>query len=172
MANLEGVNWSELLPGVLLGIETAPKEDLQCSSAELVYEFPLCMPDDFIPTKTSSTKQDLSTIIYTLQSRVQNLVPMSLTRHILAQPFVPESFSTAEYVFVRAGTTRRPLVPQYEGPFEVSQRNRKTFLLDIGGEEQAVSLHRLQAAFLDHSKNISTPKPKNRGRPPIAREEA
>ena len=73
-------------------------------------------------------------------------------------------------VFVRAGATRRPLVPPYEGPFKVLQRNRKTFLLDIGGEEQTVSLDRLKPAFLDHSTNIPTPKPKKRGRPPITRE--
>ena len=170
MAKLQGPNWLDLLPGVLLGIRTAPKEDLQCSSAELVYGFPLSVPGDFIPTKTSSTKQDPSTILPALRDKVRNLVPISMTRHILAKPFVPESLTTAKYVFVRAGATRRPLVPPYEGPFKVLQRNQKTFLLDIGGEEQTVSLDRLKPAFLDHSTSIPTPKPKKRGRPPITRE--
>ncbi|KAK8391150.1 hypothetical protein O3P69_017067 [Scylla paramamosain] len=34
---LDGQNWMDELPWVLLGIRTAPKKDLACSSAELVY---------------------------------------------------------------------------------------------------------------------------------------
>ncbi|KAI0241039.1 hypothetical protein LSAT2_002963, partial [Lamellibrachia satsuma] len=45
----EGLNWLDELPWVLLGIRTAPKEDLGCSSAELVYGAPLTVPGDFIP---------------------------------------------------------------------------------------------------------------------------
>ena len=36
-AGLTGPNWTAELPWVLLGICTAPKDDLGCSSAELVY---------------------------------------------------------------------------------------------------------------------------------------
>ena len=47
-ACLSGPNWMDELPSVLLGIRTAPKEDLGCSSAELVYRSPLTIPGDFI----------------------------------------------------------------------------------------------------------------------------
>ena len=47
-ARLTGPNWSNELPWVLLGIRTAPKEDLGCSSAEMVYGAPLTVPGDFI----------------------------------------------------------------------------------------------------------------------------
>ena len=47
-ACLTGPNWIEELPWVLLGIRTAPKEDLGCSSAELVYGATLSVPGDFI----------------------------------------------------------------------------------------------------------------------------
>ena len=40
-ARLTGPNWMDELPWVLLGIRTAPKEDIGCSSAELVYGAPL-----------------------------------------------------------------------------------------------------------------------------------
>ena len=39
-ARLTGPQWAQVLPWVLLGIRTAPKEDLGCSSAELVYGTP------------------------------------------------------------------------------------------------------------------------------------
>eukprot|EP00731_Ephydatia_muelleri_P025879 Em0017g962a len=38
-----GPNWTADLPWVLLGIRTAPKDDLGCSSAELVYELTLTL---------------------------------------------------------------------------------------------------------------------------------
>ena len=40
-ACLSGPNWLQELPWVLLGIRTAPKEDLRCSSTEVVYGAPL-----------------------------------------------------------------------------------------------------------------------------------
>eukprot|EP00731_Ephydatia_muelleri_P031013 Em0022g527a len=60
-ARLTGLNWTMELPWVLLGIRTAPKDDLGCSLAELVYGAPLTVPGhrnwsldtaDGLPTKT------------------------------------------------------------------------------------------------------------------------
>ena len=47
-ACLSGPGWTRDIPWVLLGIRTAPKEDLVCSSAELVYGHPLTVPENFI----------------------------------------------------------------------------------------------------------------------------
>ena len=49
-ACLTGPNWTRDLPWVLLGIWTAPKEDLGYSSAEMVYGVPRTVPGDFIST--------------------------------------------------------------------------------------------------------------------------
>ncbi|KAJ8403961.1 hypothetical protein AAFF_G00343110 [Aldrovandia affinis] len=43
-ASLKDDSWCNRLPWVLLGIRTAPKEDLQSSSAELGYGQPLSSP--------------------------------------------------------------------------------------------------------------------------------
>ncbi|KAJ8400215.1 hypothetical protein AAFF_G00399090 [Aldrovandia affinis] len=48
-ASLKDDSWCDRLPWVLLGIRTAPKEDLQSSSVELVYGQSLCVLGDFIP---------------------------------------------------------------------------------------------------------------------------
>ena len=47
-ARLQGPNWADELPWVLLGLRTAPKEDLGFSTAELVYGTPLTVPGEFI----------------------------------------------------------------------------------------------------------------------------
>ena len=44
MARLTGPDWIDELPWVLLGIRTVPKEDLGCSSAEMVNGAPLTVP--------------------------------------------------------------------------------------------------------------------------------
>ena len=49
MARLVRPNWLDELPWVLLGIRTAPKEDLRCSSPEPVYGAPMTVPGDFVP---------------------------------------------------------------------------------------------------------------------------
>ena len=51
-ARLTGSYWVEELPGVLLGLITAPKEDLGYSSAEMVYGEPLTIPGEMISNGT------------------------------------------------------------------------------------------------------------------------
>ena len=54
-SRLKGPNWVDELPWILLGFRTAPKEDLHCSMAELVYGTPLTLPGEFItPSQTSA----------------------------------------------------------------------------------------------------------------------
>ena len=43
------------LPRVLLGIRTAPNEDLNCSSSELVYGTPLSVPGNFWPSTAATS---------------------------------------------------------------------------------------------------------------------
>jgi len=56
-ARLTTPNWMDELPWILLGIRTASKEDLHCSSAELVYGAPLTVPGDFVAKPQDSTIQ-------------------------------------------------------------------------------------------------------------------
>ena len=48
-ASLKDGDWVDRLPWVMLGLRCAPEEDLQSSSAELVYRQALRVPGDFIP---------------------------------------------------------------------------------------------------------------------------
>ena len=51
---MKGPDWVDKCPRVLLGIVVAPKGDLQCSSAELVYGGPLSVPGDFLPSHSDN----------------------------------------------------------------------------------------------------------------------
>ena len=60
-ARLSSPNWVDELPWVLLGIRVVPKDDLQTSSAELVYGEPLMIPNDF--TSSNSTPWDATNLV-------------------------------------------------------------------------------------------------------------
>ena len=146
-ARLNNPNWVDELPWVLLGIRTAPKEDLGTSSAELVYGGPLTVPGDFIPT--SSTSLSPATYLSGLRDKVRTLAPVPTSQHGLHKSSVPKELYLSSYVFVRRDSHRNSLQHPYEGPFKVISPGTKVFILDMGGKSQKVSVDRLKPAHLD-----------------------
>ena len=156
-------NWVDELPWVLLGIRTAPKEDLGTSSAELVYGEPLTVPGDFISTTYSSLQP--SSYLSTFRDRLQFLAPVPTSRHGTQTTFVPVELHRSPYVFVRRDSHRSPLQRPYEGPFKVISAGSKVFILDMGGKAETISIDRLKPAHLDIDQPVRVAMPKPRGRP-------
>lgn len=163
-ARLTTPNWLDELPWVLLGIRTAPKEDLHCSSAELVYGAPLTVPGDFIATPQG--RHDSPTVLPQLRDLVSKFVPTPTTRHGGPRISVPHDLQSSEYVFIRRDAHRTPLQRPYEGPFHVLERGPKFFKIDFGGKADTVSVDRLKPAHLDLDQPVQVAKPRRRGRPP------
>ena len=96
-AHLTGPNWTQELPCVLLGIQSAPKEDLECSSAELVYGTPITVPGNFIPS--NSTHSD-GFQLWHLHDRVHLLAPIPTLQHGAVPTYMPRNLQQARFVFV------------------------------------------------------------------------
>ena len=92
-ASLKDSNWVDKLLWVLLGIRTAPKEDLQSSSAELVYGQPLRVPGDFVPGTTVPWSATLQRS--TLLNNARLFAPVPTSRHGLPQSHIPAGLRTA-----------------------------------------------------------------------------
>ena len=163
-ARLTGPNWVDELPWVLLGIRTAPKEDLGCSSAELVYGAPLTVPGDFIANHGHHS--DHSFQLQRLRDQVRTLAPVPTSRHGTAPVSVPSELQRAKFVFIRRDTHHTPLQRPYEGPFKVIESGPKTFKVDIGGKTKIVTVDRLKLAHLDVDSPVQVAQPRPRGRPP------
>ena len=163
-ARLNGPDWVDELPWVLLGIRTAPKEDIKSSSAELVYGAPLTVPGDFLATPSGTDEP--TKILPQLREKVGKLAPVPTTHHGSSRvAYVPSTLHNSQFVFVRRDSHRTPLQRPYEGPFKVIEHDDKVFTLDVGGRNEVVSVDRLKPAHLDVDKPVPLAAPPRRGRP-------
>ena len=140
-------HWVDTLPLVLLGIRSAVKEDLLCSSAELVYGSPLRLPGEFFGTNPP-TYTDRNSFLTRLRHSVSAWKP-SPTRLQNVHSYVPKDLSSCSHVFIRIDSHRSPLQPRYDGPFQVVRRKEKSFLIQRLNRLDWVSIDRLKPAFLD-----------------------
>jgi cleavage and polyadenylation specificity factor subunit 1 len=132
MARLHGPNWYDDLPIVMLGIRTALKEDLQCSSAELVYGTTLRLPGEFFcPTQTPSV--DPHAFLGRLRDVMHQQHPVPTQYHGPRPSYVPGSLQHATHVFVRHDAVKPPLQRLYDGRFLVLKWHEKYFTLDKNG---------------------------------------
>ncbi|KAJ8409954.1 hypothetical protein AAFF_G00209950 [Aldrovandia affinis] len=148
----------------MLGLRTAPKEDLQSSSAELVYGQPLRVPGEFMPNTTdpwSAAAQRAS-----LLDSARVFAPVPTTQHGVPTSQVPPGLRSAGYVFIRHDAHRGPLQPPYDGPFRVLEHGPKNLVVDIGGRPEHVSVDRVKLAHLDVTQPVDLAIPPHRGRPP------
>ncbi|GFR85827.1 Pol polyprotein [Elysia marginata] len=158
------------LPWVLLGLRTAPKEDLGTSAAELVYGTPLSVPGEFIdptlkPLHACAPNDPFSTC-------VRNLSPLPTSHHGLPSSSpVPQALRDAQFVFIRHDGHRGPLRRPYDGPFRVVASGDKTFRIMVGSREEVVSTDRLKAAHVDLTGPVTVAQPPRRGRPPLQQAE-
>ena len=152
-------DWPQHLPWVLLNIRTAPKTDSNTSAAEVVYGAALTLPaQPPSPTETPPAAVDTQ--------RAETAIP---TRELQQPPptEVPAHLAAAEIVYVRKGGQPGPLAPPYSGLYRVISKGPKYFSIDIGGQQQAVTVDRLKP----HTGTAaSTPaSPSRRVRQPAAR---
>lgn len=147
--------WSKALPLVLLGIRTALKEDLQCSSAELVYGEPLRLPGELFVPATHNSDSSAPDFVVRLRATMASLRPIPASRHAQQSTFVFKDMPSATHAFLRDDTVRRPLQPPYTGPYKILTRSSKTVTLDVGGKKHEVSIDRVKPAHLEADSSLA-----------------
>ena len=140
--------WSHELPFILLGIRAAVKDDLACSSAELVYGCPLRLPGQFFDPPSAAVNPS-SNYVKALQTIMQSLKPVPTSQHATVSPcaFIPMELQSSTHVFIRHDGTKKVLQLPYDGPYAVLARDAKHFTVDIKGKPDTVSIDRLKPAF-------------------------
>ncbi|XP_046406332.1 uncharacterized protein LOC124171233 [Ischnura elegans] len=72
--------WADMLPAILLGFPAAWKEDLQATSADLVYGASLRLPGEFL-TPSSVPAPSGTAFVSQLREHFRKLTPKSAARH-------------------------------------------------------------------------------------------
>ncbi|XP_045456055.1 uncharacterized protein K02A2.6-like [Melitaea cinxia] len=163
-----GKDWTESLPVVLLGLRAAWKEDLQFSSAELVFGEQLRIPGEFMTS--SPNKVEYPDFIRALRHKMSELRPSPSSNHAQPRVFIHRDLSDATHVFLRQDLLRGSLEPPYAGPYKIISKTNKTMDLSIGNKIVKVSLDRVKPAYIlneeqgDDKKNLSTRKTTRSGR--------
>ena len=144
--------WTETLPLVLLGLRNTLKEDINATPAQMVYGATLRMPGDFF-ANTHAKTIDSSNYADRLRDNMSKLVPTRTSTHAKTHVFLSPELENASHVFIRVDKVRAPLVPPYDGPFEVISRNPSHFTVRIptpnGLIDDTISIERIKPAFID-----------------------
>ena len=101
------VHWVDALPLILLSFRTTVKEDLKCTTAELVYGTTLRLPGEFFTT--SSTNSDPMSYAAQLKLAMERLRPTPVRRQLPRKSFVSDNLSNCTHVFIRHDAVKRPL---------------------------------------------------------------
>ncbi|KAE8737504.1 hypothetical protein FOCC_FOCC017032, partial [Frankliniella occidentalis] len=149
MCHADTIHWVESLPLVLLGIRSAFKEDLQATSAELVYGQPLRLPGELIAAPAADTESP-SELLARLRQHFSKLRPTLASRHANPSTFVFKDLTKCSHVLLRVDRVRRSLEEPYIGPFKVIKwdDSGKTVDLDLHGKTETVSVDRVKPAYM------------------------
>lgn len=150
MAN-QNTNWLENLPLILLGLRSTVREELGYSPAEITYGRTLRLPCDFF---VATPKAEPDTYVGRLQKRFEEIKPTPTSNHSIRKIFIHKELPKSSHVFLRTDSQRKPLQNPYEGPFEVKERDDKTYVIIINGKPKRVSIDRLKPAFLQNTEEI------------------
>ena len=146
---LDSTNWTSILPIVLLGIRTSLKEDLHCTTAELVYGTTLRLPGELFNTSyANSAVPDPLCYVTKLKIAMQQLKAVPPRQHSNKE-FVSKDLMTCTHVFVRRDAVRKPLQRPYDGPYKVLKTAEKHFTVEVKGKKEVISIDRLKPAYLE-----------------------
>ena len=166
-ARLTSSAWMDDLPWVLLGLRTAPKDDMGASVAEMVYGASLAVPGAFF---APGGGPEASEHLQRMRDIAGRMVPAPDAWHNTRSDTHSPRLAEAEFVFIRRDGSHGPLQTPYTGPYRVLERKEKYFRLQCGEREETVSVDRLKPAFADPDQPIQPAIPPRRGRPPKAKE--
>ncbi|VDL96728.1 unnamed protein product [Schistocephalus solidus] len=118
-------NWTDHLSLVLLGINSALKSDLDCSTAELVFGVTIRLPGEMISPSPCGVVENPTNLLHRLRQFMRTLSPVPCDR------------------------VRWPLEPPDDDQFRVVSRETKTFRIRSENREEVLSVDRLKAAVPD-----------------------
>ena len=142
-------DWKDNLPVVLLGMRTALKEDLGCSSAEVCFGTVLRVPGEYYRPLQPETWADRTDFAERLVSYMSDLVPVQPRMPVNRPVYVHKDLLSCTHVFIRTDAVKKPLESPYTGPFEVVSRTDKNIVVLMAGRQDTISIDRCKPAYVE-----------------------
>ena len=138
--------WYENLGLVLLGIHSTVKEDIGCSSSELILGTTLRLPGQFFSDNDETVSHtEYRGRLLTLMKSLKPSLPREPRRRSSS---LEKALRTCTHVFVRDDGSPTSLQLGYTKPFPVLDKEDKYFILDLGYRTDSVSIDTLKAAHM------------------------
>ena len=134
---------------MMLGLRTAFKEDLGCSSAELVYGTHLRLPGGYFEAPGAFEHTRLVDFLPSLRRAMDSLRTAPVIRHGTAHTNWPTALKNCTHVFIRRDKHKPPLTRPYDGRYRVVSRSAKFYTVDMGTRLDNISVDRLKPAPVD-----------------------
>ena len=145
---LDGDNWLNNLPMLLLSMRNAVKEPINTSSAFLTFGQELRFPGEYVQGDSESTRNvSHSEIAQRLTEIFTNMKPVK-SKRARKPVYVPQKLEDAKFVYKQVPAKQNCLSPLYEGPYEVVAKQDKYWILKKGDTTDTVSKDRLIPAML------------------------
>lgn len=159
------LNWSEVLPTILLGLRASYKKDIQASAAELVFGTTLELPEKYF-TFEDPIKQPLI-FVEKLRKHMRQVRESPTTHHTKIKTFIHKDLQDATHVFIRIDRPRKPLECPYKGPFKIIERiSDFLYRIDLRGQPEEINIDRLKLAFMERKEEeLLNPNPDDQPRP-------
>lgn len=163
MARSATTRWTQELPTVLLGLRNALRNDCNLSPALYTYGTTLRVPADFfIPTKCNVEDEDF---VHRLTQAFTSLAPTLRTQSSSRNTFIHKELATCTHVYVRNDTVRKPLVPPYDGPYQVLERHEKYYKIQLPLRTAVITIERLKPAYTYNDDEEPTSSPSTQQSP-------
>ena len=122
----------------------------------VLYGSPLRLPGPLLDPSPADRVPDPASFAAELYGVMAASRPFPVLNHGTPRSRVDPALSGATHVFLRVDAVKRPLVPPYEGPFQVLSRTSKTFVILKRGKPITVTIDRLKPAyFLPETQPVS-----------------
>ena len=143
-AKLDSANWVFHLSSIILSLNTMFKEDLQGSSAELLFGQCLRLPGDLISPTHENQNASSSDIIDTTES----LHPTSTRVKQKKLIFLPKTLNDCTHIFIKDDPIYPNLCPAYSGPYLVIDRNNDVFKVIKRGKLISIGINNVKPGFI------------------------
>ena len=136
------INWYNNLPQVLPSIRSAIKEELNCSSSEIVYGQTLRLSQDHPISLKIST--ETNQFVFRLKEHFWKLQAPPTRTHF-NKSYVDLHLKLCKRVLIRNNHMQHSLATRYNGPYEVLNRYQKYLIVLVDGRQKIISIDRPKA---------------------------